>query len=67
MQNKYIIKSEIRISKSETNSKFKCSNFQNLVFWSFEFWSLDIVSNFVIRYSNFVSERFLFFSFKFLA
>jgi hypothetical protein len=23
------------------------------MFWSFRFWSLDIVSNFVLRYSNF--------------
>jgi hypothetical protein len=22
------------------------------MFWSFEFWSFDIVSNFVLRYSN---------------
>ena len=62
------VKSEIRISKSETNSKFECSNVQNkqksihcitvTLFGTLEFWSLEFVSYFVFRASNFVSIYF---------
>ena len=62
------VKSEIRISKSETNIKFECSNDQNKkdnihcitldLFGILEFWSLDFVSYFGFRASNFVSIYF---------
>jgi len=49
-------KSEIRISKFETNSNIECTNDKNryirtdiLMFGSFEFLSLDIVSDFEFR------------------
>jgi hypothetical protein len=42
-----IEKSEIRISRSETNSKFQNSNFSNFyLFRAFGIWSFKIVSNF---------------------
>ena len=51
---------QIRISKSEIRNKFKaqmlqCSKQKPSVprFWSFEFGSLDIVSDFVLRISDF--------------
>ena len=62
------VKSEIRISKPETNPKFECSNVQNNqesihcatvnLFGTLEFWSLEFVSYFVFRASNFVSIYF---------
>jgi hypothetical protein len=60
-------KLEIRIPKSETNPKFKCSNAQNVerqeadasvlvsptrTFRSLAFRSFSIVSNFVLRHSD---------------
>ena len=52
-------KTEIRSTKSETNSKPKCSKLVpnghlragelNTKFWSLEFWSFSIVSDFVLR------------------
>ena len=42
-------KFEIRISKSETNPKSKCSNFQNKKVLRFEFGTFGIVSNFGFR------------------
>ncbi len=62
------IKSEIRISKSETNLKFECSNAQNKkesircitvnLFGTLEFWSLEFVSYFGFRASIFLSIYF---------
>ncbi len=46
------MKFEFQSAKYETNSKLECSNSQNLLFGSFEFWSFDIVSNFDIRISD---------------
>ena len=51
-------KFEARNSKSETNPKYKCSNIQSgkaarVKFLSFEFGTLDIVSDFVLRISDF--------------
>ncbi len=58
------VKYEIRISKSETNPKFECSNAQNNqesihcltvnLFGTLEFWSFELVSYFGFRASNFV-------------
>jgi hypothetical protein len=55
-------KTEIRSTKSETNSKPKCSKLipnghlrageVNTKFWSLEFWSFSIVSDFGFRASN---------------
>ena len=39
-------KSEIRISKSETNSNFQNPNSLNFLFGTFKIWSFEIVSNF---------------------
>jgi hypothetical protein len=55
-------KLEYRNPKFETNSKFECSNVQNgnaagARFWSFEFGTLDIVSGFVLRVSDFQLPR----------
>ena len=47
-----LTKSEIRMSKFETNSKSQCSNPLNLLFGTFEFLSLDIVSCFGFSASN---------------
>jgi hypothetical protein len=51
---------KIRISKSEIQNKFKTQMLQcpkqKLIdsgFWSFGFWSLDIVSDFVLWISDF--------------
>jgi hypothetical protein len=45
-----MIKSEIRISKLEKNSKLEIQNFCK--FSLLEFWSFVIVSDFVLRISN---------------
>ncbi len=45
-------KSEIRISKSETNSNLRNSKSQTFLFGTFEIWSFEIVSNFGFRASN---------------
>jgi len=47
----HYIKSEIRISKPETNPKFKCSNSKTFTFWSFVFRTFVLVSDFVLRNS----------------
>jgi hypothetical protein len=61
--------------KLETNSKYKCSNVRNgkaawLEFLSFEFGTLDIVSDLVLRISDFEllrkSQRNLALRFSFL-
>ncbi len=50
-------KSEIRISKSETHPKFQTQNLKHLCsFGSFVFWKFGLVSNFVLRISNFLSR-----------
>ncbi len=67
---RWLVKSEIRISKSETNSKFKCSNDRNghlhrvleiewrrRGFRSFGFWFFDIVSSFEFRASDLQGQR----------
>ena len=65
------LKFEIRTTKFETNPKFQCSKVRNkiirvglhkLPFGSFEFWSLKVVSNFELRYSNFIPAKSLNFS-----
>jgi len=52
-------KHEARISKFETNSKFKnskqidiCRQRRQFSFWSFVFWTFDIVSDFAFRISE---------------
>jgi hypothetical protein len=59
------IKHEARISKFETNSKFKSSKFKTKTicrqrwrfsFWSFVFWTFDIVSDFEFRISDLLNN-----------
>jgi len=67
LSNWVIFKSEARISKSETNTKFKNSNVQNkgkgiraenvVLFLSLEFLLLEIISNFVLRISDLISTE----------
>jgi hypothetical protein len=52
---------EIRISKPETNSKFKLQN-SNLLFGIFEFRTFVLVSNFGFRVSNLFAHFFFFLS-----
>jgi hypothetical protein len=45
-------KFEIRSTKSETNSNDEISKFKTFLFGSFGFWTLVLVSDFVLRISN---------------
>jgi len=49
------MKYEARNAKCETISKFKCPNDRDVS--SFEFWSLGFVSDFDVRYLDFISVR----------
>ncbi len=45
-------KSEARISKSETSTKYQNSSLENSLFGLLEFWKFEFVSNFGIWISN---------------